>query len=359
MAKKAATMQQVADTVGVSVSTVSRVFNEAGFAQDKTRERVIETASRLGYSPLRHSKKQQSIQFLSNTHTHDKDMYNIIFMVSDSQLRRLESQDWIYRDIVPTLHGLARKREFHLIISSYGENDWWNPTVMAAKQIKGVLWMAHDREDLLVSISKTVPVVIVNDNSFWPPQTNVMCDNYLVLLKAARHLMGLGHQRIGFFDADESPNIALLSKQRLKAYHEVVDHLGLDANPALCLRERFGKEEHPQAVAKAMKHIMSMEKRPTALITQLTYAIQFLKEAIKCSIRIPDDLSIVAIDNASEAEVVYPALTAVDCMLGTCAKMAAELLLEKDKISQDYSQSILIEPKLIVRESTSKPSITE
>jgi DNA-binding LacI/PurR family transcriptional regulator len=346
---KTATMQKVADEIGVSVSTVSRIFNSSEFAKDDTRDRVMKAAARLGYTRMRRRGVSHPISMLGRNQA----LKNIVLLAPEAFLDRLESSDWIYQDVVPTLQRLAKKNDFHLILSSYGIDDQWEHTAMNTMNITGVLWMAHDQEKLLARISKTLPVVVLNDNSLWPPQTSVICNDRIVLFKSVDHLAKLGHKRIAFFDVDEKPNPALHSKLRVHAYHEAMNHFHMEQNPDLCILERFGPEEHPQAIARAMDRMAAMESTPTAIITSLTYSIQFLKEARARSIDVPQDLSIVAIDNAPAAEWVDPSLTVVDCVFGRCAEVAVDLLL-KETSHQKQAQAILVEPKLIVRNSTAK-----
>lgn len=358
--KNTATMQKVADATGVSVSTVSRVFNSSEFAKQETRARIIRAADRLGYTRLRRRAVSYPMTSLGRNHASTADLGNIVLLASEIVLRGLESQDWIYRDVVPTLHRLEREKGFHLILSSYGRDDQWDPAAITADHIGGVLWMAHDREDLLDRINRTVPVVVINDNTLWPPRTSVVTSDRMVLFKATEHLAGLGHRRVAYF-ADDATLAELPGHDpaRLAAYHDAIAHFNLDTDPSLCVLEQFGINEHPQAVARAMDHMLSMETRPTALITSLRYSIQFLKEARRCSIAVPTELSIVAIDNAPAAEFVDPSLTVVDCVFGRCAEVAIEMLLEQKNGPPESVRTVLIEPKLIVRKSTARPRRTQ
>ncbi len=158
MAKgKVATMQRVADEIGVSVSTVSRIFNSSDFAKDDTRDRVMKAAARLGYTRLRRREASYPISTLGRGLANA--LENIVLLAPETMLDRLESSDWIYQDVVPTLQRLAKKNGFHLILSSYGIDDQWEHTAINTMHVSGVLWMAHDQEEFLASISKTVPVV--------------------------------------------------------------------------------------------------------------------------------------------------------------------------------------------------------
>jgi DNA-binding LacI/PurR family transcriptional regulator len=356
MAKeKIATMQKVAHVTGFSVSTVSRVLNSHDFASDDTRDRVMKAAKNLGYVRLRRRGVSQPLTSLGKNHENMSGSDNIVLLAPETVLGSLESPDWIYRDVVPVLQRTAKENNFHLILSSYGPDDQWKPSEIAARNISGVLWMAHDREDLLARISKIVPAVVINDNTLWPPQTSVMCSNRMVLLKAIEHLHKLGHRRVGYFDVYEPPEkTSIHCRERLAAYREAIRRFDMDTDPELCILGKFGCNEHPEAVAKAMDRMIAMKSMPTAMVAPLRYSIEFLKETRQRSINVPEDMSIVALDNAPAAEWVDPSLTVIDCAFGRCAEVAVELLLEEKNTHRKYARTILMEPELIVRKSTAK-----
>lgn len=349
-------MGDIANSSGVSVSTVSRILNDTHFACSETRNRVMQTVKELGYSRLRRRNARVLPGFVRDSSV-NSEMKHIVLLASASKLHNLESSEWIYRDIVPVLQRLSREKGFHLSLSSYECDDRWTPPTTLAKHVDGVLWMGDDHESLLSSIGKRVPIVAINVDSLWPPQTRVVTSERMVMYKAVEHLASLGHRRIGYFNCDLAENnLPHRCRDRLLAYREAIFRLGLDCDNELCLLERFGMNEHPQAVARAMNRLLAIPSPPTSLIAPLKYSIEFLRESRKRGICVPFDLSIVAIDNAMAAECVDPALTVVDCVLGKCAKVAVDLLLGSQSPNIRHrailSQTIYVEPRLIVRDST-------
>lgn len=345
-------MQGVADAVGLSVATVSRVLSNADFVRDDTRDRVIEAAARLGYSQSRRSKAHHPGYLKNENHLQDTDLKHILLLSPERVLRSMEvRENWIYYNVVPTLHRLAREKGFHLTLSSYARGDQWNPAALEGKHVDGVLWMGQEEPELLSEISKTVPVVVLNDDSAWPPQTCVVANNRAVIFKAVEHLVNLGHRRIGFFSVEGTNDSH--TRERLNAYQEAVNHFNLA--PDMILYEQFGHNEHPEAIARATDRMLALKTRPTAMIFPLRYSIQFLKELHQRRLAVPEEMSLVAIDNAAAAEMIEPPLTAVDCLFGYCAEVAVELLMDETKRIQNHRQILLQEPELIVRKSTAPP----
>jgi len=355
---KKATIKDVADDAGVSISTVSRVLSDPDFGSIETRDSITKAIKHLNYIRLRRRGMYTPMKLLDNRMLKkSNDMHNIVLFAPEPLVKKIETAPWIYRDVVPALQRYTRTNGLHLILASYSLDDH-QPAAFNTKHISGVLWMATDNQngDLLMKVASEVPTVVLNNDTLWPPQTCVMANNRMILFKGLDHLKKLGHQRIAYFDVAKRPKEKGHSRERLEAYREATELLNLDTNHNLCILEQFGIDEHPQAIARAMDSIAAMSSPPTAVITPLTYAIQFLRETRKRAISVPSDLSIVAIDNAEAAEHVDPALTVVDCVFGKCAEVAIELVLNKNISHNNQAITVLLEPNLIIRESTAPPS---
>jgi DNA-binding LacI/PurR family transcriptional regulator len=355
--RKSATLQEVALDAGVSVSTVSRVLNSADFAKAETRDAVIKAAVRTGYTRLRRPGVMDPTLVAAGYQRDDSALKSLVLLAPQTTFDSLKSQDWIFRDIVPTLYQAARDNGYQLVLSSYSEDDQWTAIKAASENVAGIIWMAdhgHARWMALLShIAKLAPVVVVNNDTTWPPRTCVVVNNRAVVFKAVEHLVELGHHRIGYFDADDADDTHC--RERLDAYHQAVVHFGLDADPSVCVLEEFGVNEHPPAVARAMDRLSATASVPTAIIAPLGYAIQFLKETRMRKVRVPRDMSVMAIDDAHAAELVDPALTVIDCGYRACAEAAVKLIIEQTESSKPAIKTVLLDPTLIVRDSTAPP----
>lgn len=354
--RKSATLQEVALDAGVSVSTVSRVLNSADFAKAETRDAVIKAAVRTGYTRLRRPGVMDPTLVAAGYQRDDSALKSLVLLAPREMFDTLKSQDWIFRDIVPTLYQAARDNGYQLTLSSYSEDDQWTAIKAASENPGGIIWMAdheHARwTALLTHIAKLAPVVVFNNDTVWPPRTCVMVNNRAVVFKAVEHLVELGHHRIGYFDADDTDANC---RERLDAYRHAVTHFGLDTDPGVCVLERFGIDEHPQAVARAMDRLSATASMPTAMISPLGYAIQFLKETRMRGVRVPRDMSVMAIDDAHAAELVDPALTVIDCGYRACAEAAVKLITEQVESPKPAIKTVLLDPTLIVRDSTAPP----
>jgi len=355
-ARTGSTMQKVADSVGVSVSTVSRILNSSTFAKKKTRESVLAAVTNLGYQGR---PRGLALKMDEAAVTRGKPLAHkqIMLFAPEQKFGGVDSPDWIFRDVVPTLHRVLREKGLHLLLASYHEDDAPDLSNLNAEQSCGVLWMADghgQNQALLARIVSCAPVVVINDDSIWPPKACVIGNNRMVMFKAVEHLAGLGHRRIGYFDAlPTAGKLSVHTRERIAELRQAIESFGLESNSDWIIMERFGINGHPQAVAKAMDHLTAMKSPPTALIAPLCYALQFLKEMRERNRCVPEDMSLLAIDNAAVAEMVEPALTVIDCNFRGCAETAVELLLEQTDPQKRSAKTVLVEPKLIVRRSTS------
>lgn len=351
-------MQKVADTVGVSVSTVSRILNSPTFAKKETRDSVLAAATKLGYQSR--GRRASSYDEPESARDRTVGQKQIVLFAPEQKFGGVNSPDWIFRDVIPTLHRVLREKGLHLLLASYCDNDDPDLSNVRSGQTRGVLWMSGglgQNEALLSRIARHVPVVVINDDSIWPPQASVIANNRMVMLKAVEHLAGLGHRRIGYFDSlSIEGRQSIHTRERIAELQQAIEYFGLEAASDRIIMERFGINGHPQAVKRAMDRIAEMKSPPSALIAPLCYALQFLKELRERGLSIPRDLSLMAIDNAAVAEMVEPALTVVDCNFSECAEAAVELLLEQADRTHRSAKTVLIEPRLIIRGSTAGPA---
>lgn len=354
-ARTGSTMQEVADSVGVSVSTVSRILNSPTFAKKKTRESVLAAATKLGYHGRTRNSAVQ-VEESAPVRSKPQAQRQIVLFAPEQKFGGVNSPDWIFRDVIPTLHRVLREKDLNLLLASYREEDTPDLSNLGAEQTCGVLWMADghgQNQALLARIAKCAPVVVINDDSIWPPQACVIANNRMVMFKAVEHLAGLGHRRIGYFDAlPTAGKLSVHTRERIAELSQAIEAFGLEASADWMIMERFGINGHPQAVAKAMDRIAAMKSPPSAMIAPLCYALQFLKELRERNIRVPKDMSLLAIDNAAVAEMVEPALTVIDCNFRGCAETAVELLLEQTDPQRQSAKTVQVEPRLIVRDST-------
>jgi DNA-binding LacI/PurR family transcriptional regulator len=191
-----------------------------------------------------------------------------------------------------------------------------------------------------------MPVALVNAQSEHDvPQ--VVADDYDGSKQSMTHLLSLGHQRITFLLGQQPPHYSV--DQRVAAYR---DAMAASGNKQHARVFEGGVEAFAEEFAKAIQ-------RPTAVVCYTHYlAIKLLQLLWKHGLRVPDDLSVSCFSNAYPVEDVIPPLTTVALATEQMGHVAAEQVLEQIETKGAAPRKrVVLETKLIVRESTGSPKL--
>jgi DNA-binding LacI/PurR family transcriptional regulator len=165
---------------------------------------------------------------------------------------------------------------------------------------------------------------------------------------AVEHLAGLGHTRIGYIGAVPQ-NVAHIQtpQDRLEAFLDAVGQLGLECDDAWIL----GSEWTAEAAAHDSAGLLSQANRPTAIVAASDeMAIGVRESARRLQVRVPEDLSIIGIDDFVLSGVL--GLTTVRQDVAGQGRAAAELLLRALLDDDESRETIVLPTELVVREST-------
>ena len=179
---------------------------------------------------------------------------------------------------------------------------------------------------------------------------NVAVDNIIGLRLAVRHLVELGHQRIGLISG---PAETSTSVERLEGYKIELANCGLNYEPNLVIPGDF-KET---GGVRAMHQLLSLTHPPSAVIAANNLmTIGALLVLHEKNIRIPEQMSVIGFDDMPWYSLLSPTITVVKQPLNEIGHMATDLLLRRIKNDRvDFPLEISLQPQLIVRESTSHP----
>ncbi|MFN2240856.1 MAG: substrate-binding domain-containing protein, partial [Anaerolineae bacterium] len=176
---------------------------------------------------------------------------------------------------------------------------------------------------------------------------SVVADNRSGVLEAMRHLVEHGHRRIAFI-AGSVEDMEGDTGERLQAYHDAVEALGLDANPDLVA---WGRHVYEGGYA-AMRQILASGVPLTAVLASndesALGAIQALREA---GHRTPQDVAVVGFDDRPESAVQEPALSSVRISLQKMGYRAVELLFRYLTGQVEAIESARVETRLVARAS--------
>jgi DNA-binding LacI/PurR family transcriptional regulator len=190
------------------------------------------------------------------------------------------------------------------------------------------------------------------------PVDSVSIDNVLAASLATEHLLKLGHRRIGFLTG---PRRTVNRLDRLAGYQKSLRQFGIAPGDELIwektLNKGFGDTEGVELGRSGANELLSKPNRPTALIAiNDMYAFGAYTGARDLGLRVPDDVSIVGIDDNVFAEVIDPPLTTIRQPLCEMTQAAVDCII--NRIEGKYAgppRQLTMAPELIVRRSTAAP----
>ncbi len=331
--RRSTTIADIAAQAGVSVPTVSKVINGRSDVSPETRRRVEAAIQERGYQ--RHGRVQRAAPIIE-----------LIFHELDSE--------WAL-EIVRGVERVAGRHHQAVVLSEMQgrrtPGRGWIEAVLARRPA-GVIAVFSDLSETMRDQLKTrgIPLVVVDPTGEPLHDTpSIGATNWNGGLTATRHLLGLGHRRIGLI---AGPEDILCSRARLDGYRAAMDAAGVPIDPALISHGRFHVEE---GIEKG-RALLALPHRPTAIFAgNDLQALGVYQAAREARLHIPEDLSVVGFDDLPVARWVGPPLTTIRQPLVEMAVAAAELVLSMADGEVPAQSRIELATELIVRESTAPP----
>ncbi len=332
-----ATIRDVAREAGVSIATVSRVFNDSSLVSERTSRIVREVAARLNYWP------NGVARSLITSRTHAlgvllPDMYGEFFS-----------------EVIRGIDLAARRNGFHVLVSSsHADSEALAEALRSMSgRIDGVMVMAPDVDapSAIRGFSHHVPVVLIN-----PGQEVEDCDTISVAnVDGARemvgHLIALGHRRIAMV---RGPARNLDGEQRLQGYYLAQREAGIEADPRLELRGDFTEPSGWEAGLQLAR----LEPRPGAVFVANDHmAVGVLAALAEAGLSVPDDIAVAGFDDIAIARYTSPPLTSVHVNASLLGERAVELLLRaKRSPNPELRQHEVLPTRLAIRRSCGAPA---
>ncbi|HVN53043.1 MAG TPA: LacI family DNA-binding transcriptional regulator [Anaerolineaceae bacterium] len=327
--KGAVTIQDVARTAGVSVSTVSRVLNGKVDVASETQDRILSVIDNLGYTINLAARSMRSFR---------------------NNLVGLIMPDVAYPFAVEVMKGVNRAiadSEFDLLVYTTGDVK---KSGRASHEKKYVSLLNNSITDGAIIVAPVAgefltdaPIVSVDPVNITPNYPVVHATNYQGAVDAMEYLIGLGHRRIATITGRAELES---SNRRLKGYRVALEKAGIGVDERLIAPGDYTTETG----AKCARELLSMEERPTAIFAANDQsAMGVFQAAEELGLRIPEDLSVVGFDNISESR--YMGLTTVDqfiCEMGFVATQMLFRLINREPLDE---QTYKMKTQLVIRSS--------
>lgn len=324
------TLVDVAKLCGVTPATVSRVLNgkQKFSASDAVREKIFETAAKLGYVP------DLSARNLNRRAT------RIVGLFASPVTHVAEGiNDSLLDGISSVLHAGGYDVFFELSAASSA-----TPPLPAWRFDGAILMQAPKPETVAELDRRRVPYVCVNER-IGNPTASVLADDVMGMTRAVEHLQQCGHQRIAYANARAGYFNHYSVSERYETLLSEVSSRGMELAPG---------HDVPFSTASDYLEVTIKRGGATAIITyDHTIAIALVGAAYQSKLRIPQDFSLVCFNDVFPVALMPPPLTAVAVSGREMGRIGAELLLN-NLISprQMQSREIRVPEELVIRGST-------
>jgi LacI family transcriptional regulator len=333
------TIREVAEAAGVSIATVSRVLNGRGDVSPDTRELVARVIRERGYTanrsarslsagrtglvgvlvPLVYPVYFSSILSGAAEALHEHDLRLLLSPTDFEHEREVTLLDRL-------MHGLTDGALFVLPRESSEE--------LEQLLDQGYRFVVVDP---LEPLDERIPSVSAAHASGAD--------------QAMKHLLGLGHRRIG---AITGPNGWVATEDRRRGYYAALAGAGIVPDPALVIESDF----EIQGGRRAADVLLDLPDPPTAIFAfNDNLAIGVIQAARSRGLRVPYDLSVVGFDDVEHATIVTPTLTTVRQPLAEMGRTAVSLLMRLLERQRFETLRVELATRLVVRESTAPPRV--
>lgn len=333
-----ATIRDIAKAIGLSPATISRSLNNDSSISEATRTRVLIAANEMNYTGSSRRRNRQE--------------NHIIGIICP------EIISYNYASVAESLSRHLRKKGFESIMMITGMESYAEKAALETLNklhISGVVLIMYEDETSRMIMEEfrnkcNIPIVQISNFCEYDGYDSLMISNRQAVEVLIDHLYELGHRDIGII----TDNYALL---RLDIACNYLQKLGILPNRnrrIIVPTERFEQAGYTGAM-----QLLRSDDRPSAIIAMYDYiAIGVLRACDELGIRVPEDISVVGIDNINTSAYTQKALTTVSMPHADMGRIAARLIVDRIQEGKNHSaiQHVSLMTDLIVRETTSAPA---
>ena len=347
------TMADVAKLAGVSAMTVSRVMNGKGLVRESTRRKVAEAVAALNYTPNQEARnlagsKPIRVGFLYSNPSAGYLSEFLVGLLSQSGLNNVQL--------------FVEKCEA-------GQHEEEQTRHLIDNGLDGIILPPPlcDSEPVIACVTDAeIPAVVVACGLPDERVGAVSVDDFDAAYHMTRHLIALGHQRIGFIVGH--PNQSA-SARRLAGYRAAIEekgaHKGADK----------GADKAEELVVQGMftyrsgldaaEHLLAMEERPTAIFASNDdMAAAAVAVAHRLGLDVPGDLTVTGFDDTALATTIWPELTTVRQPIAEMAREAVQALVRRVRALREgvdgedtKPEQVRMDFELVRRQSDAAPRI--
>ena len=330
------TIYEIAKHVGLSPSTVARALNGKGYCSEESRQKILKAARELHYAP------NHAAKTLKNKRTN-----KILFCIPDIY-------NPFYFGMIKGANDVFEKYDYYTLLCYTKHNI--NEELKMIKTLRekvgdGMILVSFNfcKKNIKAVNESGMPIVLTNRYDSSDGNDNfdyVYIDTYKGVRIATRHLIDQGHRRIAFMGGNRKEQTSF---ERFCGWKDELEKAGLEFDERLIYEGDYTMESGYACAERMMKS----DFIPNGIVASNDLmAVGFIRYCNEHEIRIPQDFSIVGMDNTDLAVNINPGLSSVMMRQEEIGRSAATLLMERILDGRTCKKTIRLDPKLIERESS-------
>lgn len=338
-------LKDIAEYVGVSISTVSRVinFDATRSVNEETREKILEAAHKMGYKTNKSAKtaktKKDSLQA----------PYRLGCVIAVPQNKYNHPYfSIILEGVEKALSAEGYRLEFIHSMDSASDLEQLQKLVKESA-LDGMIVVEGIPRSAYQWIKQNVRVIVGIDIS--DPDVPVIAYDRIAATKAAvNHLISNGHRKIGFIGG---PGLQgdIHNEKRYRGYQYAMDEAGLSIDPNWVINVNWDVTNSYEMVKKVLES--HSDDRPTALFAASDMmAIPAMKAVLEQQLSIPQEVAFFGVDNIEFSQFTSPPLSTINVPKLEMGKIAAKMLLDYLNQLLSIPVKVLVPYELILRESS-------
>ena len=327
------TLSQIASLAGVGLGTASRALSGAPGVAPATRQRVIEIAQQHEYvvSPDAANLAGRATRRVAVVVPH---------------LSR-----WFFGEMLEGLESVLRDAELDVLLYHVGDlsdRHEFFERLPARRKVDAVVVLATRLSEIEQKRFELMGVHIVAAGGQHATYPYVCIDDAAAGRQAMDHLIMLGHTRIAMIEATD-PDQPRFVSGRSTAYYDALRNARITLDPSLVVAVDWGAEHG----AEGMAQLLSTREHPSAVYAHSDeVAVGAMRTARRLGLRIPDDISIIGIDDHPVAAMVD--LTTVRQPVRDQGTIAGRIVLGLVRAEPTDDRAVVVPTRLVVRASTAR-----
>lgn len=337
---KETTLKEIAETLGISITTVSKALKNYSDVSEKTRKAVIALAEELSYTPN---------SFAVNLRTKESKTIGLIIP---------EVVHHFFSNVINGIIAEAEKKGYLVIILQSNESlelEKKQVALLINKRVDGIIMSLSNESNndfhIKEILRKEIPFVQFDKISKLIPSSKVIINDQKAAMEAVQHLIDKGCKKIAHIRGPENPQNAI---DRFIGYKKALEKNGIPYDSKLVYSCKNVTFEEGIEFAKQI-----VDEHPDVdgifVITDLV-AVGVLAYFNEKGIQVPNQIAVIGFSNWFMSQVITPKLSTVDQPSFEMGEQAFKLLLEEMVARKEFSpftpRTIELETSIIEREST-------